>query len=140
MKNSIWKAASTIIFSLCLAGTSLAQWNQTNGPFGGPVSSISVSGSNIIVTGGDANTVIFRSTNNGGSWSQNTIGSENGTESLVASGSNVFFSDYYSGVSLSTDFGKSWTVTSLNDTVLGYQHIGNFFVSGTWLYARTQRE
>ena len=55
----------TIIISLFAVNQSNAQWVQSNGPFGGKVYALMVSGSDIFA-GTDG--AIYRSTNNGNSW------------------------------------------------------------------------
>ncbi|MCX6132214.1 MAG: SUMF1/EgtB/PvdO family nonheme iron enzyme [Ignavibacteriales bacterium] len=105
-------------------------WRQTNGPIGGDVRSLAVSGSSIF-----AGTVsgIFRSTNNGASWSH--VGLENDyVYCFAVNGRNVFAGTEGSGVLLSTDDGGSWTTVN-NGFGKSYIVVSALAVSGTNLFA-----
>ena len=54
-------------FLLVLTQLCLAQWIQTNGPYGGNVSCLVISGSNLFA--GNWGAGVFISTNNGANWS-----------------------------------------------------------------------
>ena len=82
------------------------QWQQTQGPTGGNINSLAVSGSNLFA---GANGGVFRSTNNGGSWTAVNTGLTNTAfYALAASGSNLFAGNG-NGLFLSTNDGDSWT-------------------------------
>ena len=87
----------------------LADWVQTAGPTGGPVSSITVSGTNLFAgTSGDG---VYLSTNSGTSWTQVNNGLLNNSVvyALAVSGTNLFAGTAYSGVYLSENDGTNWT-------------------------------
>jgi hypothetical protein len=67
----------------------LAQWVQTNGPYGGTAACLAVSGTNLFV--GTQGSGVFLSTNNGTSWTPVNSGLT-GTyvHVLAASGTNLF--------------------------------------------------
>lgn len=63
MKN-LFRSFALWATALCLVPSeSIAQWMQTNGPYGGIVISFAVSGTNLFV--GTADGGVFLSTNNG---------------------------------------------------------------------------
>ncbi len=108
-----------------------AQWVQTNGPYGGTVHSLSVSGSNLFAGtyGG-----VFLSTDNGASWTQANAGLTNtSVYALAVNGSNLF-AGTYGGVFLSTDNGASWTQVN---TGLTNTWVTSLAVSGSNLFAGT---
>lgn len=74
-----------------------AQWIQTNGPYGGIVRSLTVSGTNVFAgTNGGG---VFLSTNNGTSWTAVNNGLTNtDVLSLAVSGTNLFAGTYGSSV------------------------------------------
>ncbi|MEX0601758.1 MAG: regulator, partial [Bacteroidota bacterium] len=89
-----------------LAATSIhplfAQWVQTNGPYGGFVRSLAVSGTNLFA--GTDGGGVFLSTNNGTSWTQVNTGLTNtDVRSLAVSGTNLFAGTDGGGVFLSTN-------------------------------------
>lgn len=85
-------------------------WASTNGPPGGNVYSICVDDSNGYVYAG-TDSGVFRSTDNGGGWTQVAAGSPVRT---VAVGSNGFvYAGTSSGIYLSTDAGVSWYITTM---------------------------
>jgi|GEM_PF-435930 len=107
-------------------------WQQTNGPYGGYVSSFAVSGTNLFAgtSGG-----IFLSTNNGTSWTAASTGLTNtDVHALAVSDTNLFAGTSGGGVFLSTNNGTSWTAasTGLTSTV-----VNALAVSGTNLFAGT---
>jgi hypothetical protein len=80
------------LFILCFSFVTnycIAQWMQSNGPYGGNITSFAINGSNIIAgTNGNG---VFLSTNNGTSWNpvNNGLISKD-IQSLAVSGNNVF--------------------------------------------------
>jgi len=117
-----------------------AQWEQTNGPYGGEVHCFAVSGTKLFVgtSGG-----VFLSTNNGTNWNAVNYGLtlNNLTEyvsAIAVSGTNIFAGTNGpgpgSGIFLSTNNGTSWT--SVNSGLTS-QHISALLVSGTTLFAGT---
>ncbi len=112
-----------------------AQWVQTNGPYGGSIQSFAVSGTNLFagtyyggVYGGD----VFRSTNNGTSWTATGL-TYTTVLSLAVSGTNLF-AGTYGGVFLSTNNGTSWTAVN---TGLTSTYVLSLAVSGANLFAGT---
>jgi hypothetical protein len=106
-----------------------AQWTQT-GLDGYYVRTITVSGSNVFVgTSGDG---MFRSTNNGLSWSPANSGLV-GLEfpAFAISGSNLYAGSEGEGVFLSINNGVSWSALA----PLTNQYVFALAVSGTDLYA-----
>src|SRR5437016_6451234 len=95
-----------IILILIILHSSLlitnAQWVQTNGPSGGVVRSLAVSGSNIFA--GTDFSGVYLSTNNGQTWTQTSLNNQ-AIYSLAINGSNIFAGTYDSGVYLSTNNG-----------------------------------
>jgi hypothetical protein len=105
-----------------------AQWVQTNGPYGGPLASFAVSGTNIYA--GCQGGGVFRSTNNGTSWMATELNT-GGVVSFAVSGTNLFAGGSWSGVFLSTDMGTSWTLVGSGLTNTDVMSLG---VSGTTLF------
>jgi hypothetical protein len=100
---------------LCGHHFSFAQWVQTNGPAGGNIQSLAVSGSIVFVGAGYPNYGVFCSTDNGQTWtSPGLVGLS--VSSIASSGTSVFAGLSYpgSGVYRSTDIGKTWTQSGLN--------------------------
>ena len=114
-----------------------AQWVQTNGPFGGTVTSLAVSGTNLFA--GTEGGGVFLSTNNGISWAvANTPFSS--FSDMVNMGTNLFaareMNDYGYGVGAfrSTNNGTSWTAV---DSGLTNKDVWRLAVSETNLFAGT---
>jgi len=85
----------------------LAQWIQTNGPYGGQVLSFAGSGTNLFA--GTYGGGVFLSTNNGTSWTEVNTGLTNTyVFALAVSGTNLF-AGTFGGVFLSTNNGTDWT-------------------------------
>lgn len=109
----------------------LAQWVQTNGPYGGKVNSLAVSGTNLFA--GTWSGGVFLSTNNGTSWAAvNTGLTHTNVYSLAVSGTNLF-AGTSAGVFLTTNNGTSWTEVN---TGLTDSSVLSFGFSGTTLFCR----
>jgi photosystem II stability/assembly factor-like uncharacterized protein len=113
---------------LALTGTrpGIAQWEQTNGPYGGWVHSIAVNDSNVfagVYPGG-----VYRTTNNGTNWT--SISPTQNQYYVVTKGSYLFAGG--GGVSRSSDNGASWTDSSSPNVGLTC-----LITNGTNLYAGT---
>ena len=109
-----------------------AQWVQANGPYGGNIHCLTVSGPNLFagVSGG-----VYLSTNNGTSWSALNAGMTNDSVlSFAIIGTNLFAGTSGGGVFLSTDNGTSWNAVNNGLTNL---NIMSFAVSGSNLFAGT---
>ena len=89
--------------------------------------SLAVSGSTVYAGGYDNG--VYRSTNNGTSWTQTSLTGEcvNG---LSISGNNIYAGTAANGVYISTNAGVSWTKTSL-----GNQYVWSVASSGSKVYA-----
>jgi len=75
----------------------LAQWVQTNGPYGGDVRCFAISGTNLFA--GTYGGGVFLSTNNGTSWTAVNTGLTNpNVQSLAVSGTNLFAGTWGGGV------------------------------------------
>ena len=86
--KKIFTTAMILIF-LVLSNTANAQWVQTNGPFGGTINSLVVSGTNIFA--GTFGGGVFLSTDNGSNWTAVNNGLTNtDVRSLLVSGTNIF--------------------------------------------------
>src|ERR1039457_1446008 len=85
-----------------------AQWVQTNGPYGGVVNCLAVSGTNIFA--GTYGGGIYLSSNNGTSWTavNNGLPASCNITALAVSGTNVFAGADDFGIYLSTNNGTSW--------------------------------
>ena len=134
--NRIKSTFSSIIFwllvILSVSQNSLAQWQQTNGPYGGQVNCFAVSGTNIFA-GTPVNGVYF-SSDNGTNWDEMSNGlSDLNVRALCVSGWNLF-AGTPSGVFYSTDNGTSWTDVS---TGLTNTDVYSLTISGTDLFAGT---
>jgi photosystem II stability/assembly factor-like uncharacterized protein/pimeloyl-ACP methyl ester carboxylesterase len=115
-----------------------AQWVQTNGPYGGNITSFAISGDNIFAgTGGGG---IYLSSNNGSSWSPvNTGLSDWDVRTIAASGNNIFAGTgggafFPGGVYLSTNNGSSWALVfspHINPGILSLAINGNYVFAGT---------
>ena len=114
-----------------------AQWVETAGPDSGDVGALAVSGTDVFVGTGFAffgvhgAKGIFRTTNNGASWTAANSGlTDTCVYSLAVSRTNLFAGTLCGGVFRSTDNGTSWTATSLTSAF-----VTSFAVSGTNLFA-----
>ncbi|MCX6163477.1 MAG: tetratricopeptide repeat protein [Ignavibacteriae bacterium] len=106
-----------------------SQWVQTNGPYGGDIQCLAISGSNLFA--GIKNFGVFLSTNNGTNWTAVNNGlTEKDAKSLHLSGNNLFVGS--EEVFLSINNGECWT--SVNNGLT--ERIVNAFVtSGNNIYA-----
>ena len=100
------RAATALVVLLMTSGSpAFAQWVQTNGPYGGDIRCMAVSGTNLFA--GTENAGVLLSTNNGTSWTAVNSGLKRMyVYSLVVSGTNLF-AGTYDGVFLSTNNGTS---------------------------------
>ena len=112
----------------------MAQWIQTNGPYGGSVTSFAISDTNIFAgTNGGG---VCLSTNNGTSWRVVNTGLTNlQVWSLAVSGTNLFAGTHLGGVCLSTNNGTSWTAVNTGLTNLDVRALAisdPYIFAGTW--------
>jgi hypothetical protein len=129
MKNNIYAIILVIILQSTLyIENSSAQWTiDTVGLGYLAQQSLTVSGNNIYA--GTINYGVFKSTNNGSSWSQTSLNNQY-IYSLAANGSNVFAGTYGNGVYMSTNNGTTWTQTTLTG-----KYVPSLLVVGTSIYA-----
>ncbi len=118
-----------LITSIVLAfpTVSLCQWQQANGPYGGVINSITCDGG-ILLAG--TNSGLFRSTNEGTSWTSVPMGPANVYE-LQEDGGMVF-AGTNNGFYLSSDSGTAWSYVGgflwLNTPVPVFSVKGNLIV------------
>jgi photosystem II stability/assembly factor-like uncharacterized protein len=119
-----------------------SSWTQVNvGLTYTPVCALAFLGQNLFAgTASDRNLVwhldghgVFRSTNNGMSWTQTTLDTF-AVLALTVSGSNIFAGVMYAGVFVSTDSGLSWTMANSG---LTSNYILSLAVNSTNLFAGT---
>lgn len=109
--------------SLVVVTQSAAQgdfWQQTNGPFGGSVTSLTITDAGHFIAG-TARAGVFRSTNSGVSWNSTSVSNSSITSLIVAPNGSIF-SVGVGSVSRSTDDGQSWTFL---DQTLGFSSLTN---------------
>jgi hypothetical protein len=127
VKKSLLQIAFGVGLLVSFSPKVSADWVQTNEPGGGRISALLVKGDTIYAANGDysANGTfylkgIFRSANNGASWTKSDSGlnseSFDAVLSFAMSGNTIFAGTNGDGIYLSTNGGTSWTKT---DTVPG---------------------
>ncbi len=116
-----------------------AQWVQTNGPYGGNIKCLAVSGKNIFAGtgGGLRGGGVFLSTDNCRTWApvNNGLGWLPNVYAIAISGTNIFAGLNGGGVYLSTNNGSSWT--GVNNGLPQYAFVSSLVVSGTSIFAGT---
>src|SRR5262249_26268930 len=118
----------TILMSMALSFTCLAQWTKTNGPEGGFASNIyndQVSGR--IFCGGNG---FYRSTDNGATWTESNSGMDADASPLamVRSGADLYTASL-DRVYRSTDNGTTWTGSTVPAGVLSLGAIGGVIIA-----------
>jgi ligand-binding sensor domain-containing protein len=150
MRTGIVLVQLAISVSLCRA-----QWVQTGGPCGGPVTCIAVSlprgakGDTIVFAGTGGG--VYRSTDNGRNWSsagkalQNMVVTDIAVSPVVdgpdSSSKGAVFAAMSKGIFLSTDNGENWTLANSgleNITVVALA-VSTDGAGGTNVYAGTYR-
>jgi len=117
-----------IVLSALYTEKCSAQWALDTAGLGYKAQqSLAVSGNNIYA--GTINYGVYKSTNNGTSWSQTSLNNQF-IYSLAANGSNIFAGTYGNGVYLSTNDGTTWTQTTLNN-----KYVPSLLIVGTNIYA-----
>ena len=115
-----------------------AEWRAPNGPYGGRFSRLLLSGGSILA--GSYDNGIFRSTNNGESWTAVNNNNYNLTVySMVNHNGKVFVGGY--GVDISSDNGQSWTQfdNSIKGKVVqALLSSGNNLYAGTYDFGRSE--
>ncbi|MGE5498381.1 MAG: WD40/YVTN/BNR-like repeat-containing protein, partial [Syntrophothermus sp.] len=80
-----------------------AQWIQTNGPYGGTISSIAADGNKVVAD------ISFLSTDAGKNWKPiNKIKSLNSVQALLIRGDTILAGINYGGLYISTNNGSNW--------------------------------
>ncbi len=127
-----------LLCSVLVPTLSFAQWVQTNGPSGGVVQNVCVSGTNMFAATGGAG--VFLSTDAGANWkSVNTGLPSLYMDAIFASGSTLYVSAWPStisagGVFVSANNGTSWTPSGtglLSNQVNTFASIGGKIFAGT---------
>ncbi|RPI18633.1 MAG: T9SS C-terminal target domain-containing protein [Ignavibacteriae bacterium] len=116
-----------ILLILLTCCNSEAQWTQTNGPYGGIITSFAKSGNNIY--GGVFEDGVYLSTDNGLNWNKTAFGIRQVT-ALATIGSTLLAGTRGSGLYRSTDNGQNWTLTSINN-----YWVSSLTVIGSTVYA-----
>jgi photosystem II stability/assembly factor-like uncharacterized protein len=133
MKKSYFRFIVVVILILLGQNQSWGQWIQTNGPCGGIIYTLAVSGTNLFAGGNDGG--VFLSTDNGTGWTDVSIGLTHlDVHALAVSGTNLFAGTWGGGVFLSTDNGTSWTEVNNG---LTNKSVYTLAVSGTNLFVGT---
>ena len=130
-------AATSINSGISLSTDDGASWTAANNglPSNLPISSITISGSNIFIGAGGTSGGVYLSSNNGSSW----VAVNNGlpyhieVTSIEISGSNIF-AGTLEGIFLSNNNGGSWTAVNTN---LTNTNIDALAVSGSNIFAGT---
>ncbi len=108
-KNLFLLILSISLFSFY---SSFAQWQDLNGPYGAPINSIVLSGSNIFVSASTGTTGkgVFLSTDEGASWKGVNTGLNTlAVNTLALNGADIFAGTYAGGAFITSDNGKHWS-------------------------------
>jgi photosystem II stability/assembly factor-like uncharacterized protein len=129
---------SGITFLVLLITTINAQWVKTNGPLGGNINALKLSGNSIFA--GTSNGV-FQSMDNGANWTETDSSLTNkDIHSIAVSGNAVFAGTWGGGVFLTIDNGSNWS--AVNDGLPINSYVASLGVSngaifaGVWDYSR----
>lgn len=122
------------------AGCNSGVWKSTDGasfsflpggPDGKSVYSIYASGS--LILAGTENQGVYKSTDNGSSWTQSNTGLTNLViNTLAAQGTKVFAGTQGAGLFYSTDSGSNWSQTSLTGNIITLKLVNNVLYAGLW--------
>jgi hypothetical protein len=92
--NKVRSIVVLFLLSLMHGGVAHAQWVQTNGPYGGRIISLAVSGTNLFA---GAEGGVFLSTNNGANWTATGL-TRAWVNALAVSGTDLFAGTWGGGV------------------------------------------
>ncbi len=141
MKRSVSLLAMVVLGTLLAASGARGQWVQTNGPSGGYIRAFALMDTTspvvfaAVTSSGSAGFGVFRSVDNGNSWTAKNNGLTNtDVWALATSGTTVFAGTRGGGVFRSTDSGATWTATNNGLANLSVQALA---VSGSDLFAGT---
>jgi photosystem II stability/assembly factor-like uncharacterized protein len=133
MKHYFYGAV--LAFCLCTGSNSLqAQWVPTNGPYGGDVNSIVVSGTNLFAGTDGSRGGVFRSIDKGRSWAAAGM-TGYGIMCLAASDSTLLAGTIVNGIFRSTDNGAHWM--EVNAGIPEYTSVSTITGFGRYFYAGT---
>src|ERR1700733_6487216 len=110
MKLKLNLIAFILLLIVGIVPDAVAQWVQTNGPYGGDVLCFAVDGSKLFA--GTSENGIFVSTDDGTTWTSanESLNYRGATvQALSVSGSNILAGTYYGGLYLSSDGGLNWS-------------------------------
>jgi len=129
MKHRVLLLGFSFCALVCSPQSSDAEWIPTNGPSGGTVNALVVSGSNLLA--GTESGRVYLSPDDGTTWTQLKPSGASVT-SLAVSGSNLFAGTWFGGVFVSTN-GGAWTPTNsgLDTYVLSLAASGTTLLAGT---------
>jgi hypothetical protein len=135
---NIRSSAVALALMMLLPTGATAQWVQASGsPYAGDIESFAISGTDIFLAcwgGGGAGGGVYRSTDNGTTWTAiNTGLTSRNVSSVAVIGSNLF-AGTIRGVFRSTNCGASWMAVNTGLTTTDIAALG---VSGTNLFAGT---
>ena len=133
MKMLLRSFIALIFIAILIPAILDAQWVHTRGPYGGFITAVIANGSTVLAgTNGGG---VFRSTDNGATWTPANSGLANMYGYAFAiSGSNIFLGTGGGGVYLSTDNGASWKAASSGITAT---YIASLLVNGSNVFAGT---
>jgi len=137
MKNFLLVLSICSIGSIVFPANSQAQWIPTNGPYTRTISSFVSSGTYLFA--GTEDDGVYRSTNNGASWSPvNTDLTTKSVTSLAVAGPYLFAGTVGGGVFRSIDNGNSWKTFNLGLSNMSVYALS--IVGGTNIFAGTNAE
>ena len=116
MNRSLSILCSCIIGLILIAPSLRAQnqWTPTNGPWGGIVACVAVDQSNGTIFVGAPYAYVYRSTNNGATWTQVKSGMWNSiTYALHIDQNHRIYAGGYGGVAISSNNGDTWNQSGL---------------------------
>ena len=129
-----------LIWALC-ALHATAQWQQTNGLFGGNINCLTASGSNLFA---GTNNGVWLSTDSGNTWQNSSDGIPFKTEiaSITVDGSHMYATSCCNGVYWSNNAGITWQPFPIQFAINGAQNllVDNqtvYVAAGQSLYATT---
>ncbi len=123
----------SLLLSVFIGQYSFAQWQQTNGPYGGTISSLATDGINIYA--GTLRQGIFKSTDDGVTWEDINNGLNIQDIYAIAVNTDNVFIGTDGGVFLSKDFGNSWKNVSNG---YGFSKINSIAINGENIFVGTE--
>jgi hypothetical protein len=138
MKKYPALALSCITLLALSANTVNAQWVKTNGPLGGNINALKLSGSSIFA---GTSIGVFQSMDNGANWTETDSSITNkDIHSIAVNGSTIFAGPWGGGVFLTTDNGRSWSAVNsglpINSFVASLGVSNGAIFAGVWDYSQ----